>query len=393
MELVPGTDVAMPLVMTRTLFALLTICHLAIGCRQPVEHVDPEGDAAHVDPEGSGGYTVEGLSSLEAEPGAALESAVLASEVEAAPIPEDRLGAPRGFSFVVQGADGPVVVLAPNVDPALAVGTVELTPGVDGGPFLLHRELAPEAMASSAVSGSRGARYVLRDAVGPVCVATLAEPEVLVRAVPPHDLWAGFHGEADFPAVDDERMASALWELARHDGRIVSALADTEGDCAGALWAHPEHTPAATVFANAGVVDGGVALEAVDAFRALPAHETLQAEFADYREEAGSWDESEDTTMLVRRFDGGGRTLYAVSASAGYGCGDFMASLFAVFERDAEGTLVPRSVGQLDRAPVAVFDLEGDGELELSFGDVLSVGSGEEQRFIDVEVPFFDCPC
>ena len=140
---------------------------------------------------------------------------------------------------------------------------------------------------------------------------------------------------------------------------------------------------------------------AVTAFHALPEYARIQAEYegltgGEASSEpwgAGPWESYDEGALAVRGFEAEGRSLVSVAASAGYGCGDFYGALWVVFELRSDGGAELLALGHEVLPPVAVFDLERDGEIEVLLHDGLSTGGVRERATVSIEVPFFDCPC
>jgi len=173
--------------------------------------------------------------------------------------------------------------------------------------------------------------------------------------------------------------------------------------------------------------DAALRRAALAAFRSLPVHSQLQADYARWRRRCGDatkvprWDEADGVPRLaVMR----AASTALVSVSAGVwiapdkaGCGDsFQTSLWALFEVTGSGTaarlrLRSRPAAGLSLTPLAASDLDGDGQLELligGFGDqnqpnaagqayqidhgILRARDGSYEDLEGLELPVLICP-
>lgn len=129
------------------------------------------------------------------------------------------------------------------------------------------------------------------------------------------------------------------------------------------------------------------------AFARLPEFKDIQTDFEQSYDGKGAWTESEDASgPHATAWDGpSGETILIVSARAGYGCGQFEASLHAVYELK-NNTLTLR--GLADGEPTYVIDLDGDGTPELV--DATNVYTWDGTSFsasTTVDLGYADCPC
>jgi hypothetical protein len=149
------------------------------------------------------------------------------------------------------------------------------------------------------------------------------------------------------------------------DDQIADDVAGGSPYLLGTLTHDPACKP---VFATAGAppvffpVTPDVALEqaVVKAFRRLDEYKSIQASYEDFGHN-GTW-----AIPDVRIFGAPGGPRYAwASASEGDGCGDFEGHLWAFWKVTAAGRLVAMPAGFGHWEPVAVFDSDGDGRVEI----------------------------
>lgn len=309
---------------------------------------------------------------------------------------------PRVLSAVVAAEGHVFVVLDHQTDERWATGdatalvdragSLAATRAVDLG--RLPEDVLALASATWRVTGTDG-----------TCTATLAEPVLLRRA-------AGWTYEDELESDPPEHTIpelSPFWDDAQE--LLVAEIASSDVACsAGGVASVVGNSP--RVLAPSGEVDEARVTEVRALFEALPEHQAIADEYE-------AFVDPEETPALPeswREYDGGGDTLrvvqlraedgserLVVSATAGYGCGGFIASLFAVYDVTPEG-LVLRDVERDEPAPFAMIDLPGGmaaysqgerirylgGEVELADEEAWMQG---DATLLDLSTPFFGCPC
>ncbi|MBL8620162.1 MAG: hypothetical protein JNK64_02635 [Myxococcales bacterium] len=164
------------------------------------------------------------------------------------------------------------------------------------------------------------------------------------------------------------RSKAALWRVAEERG-AVTVVAELSSACAEPLVAgEPGDDRAATAPV---VVELGrpVAVDAIARLRALPRFAAAQAEYraAEYDYDPARPDWSEDAEPQVTEFTLAGRAYVTAALERPGSCGDFYASMFAVWQRQPGGDL--RRVVDTDAQPAGydlVFDVDHDGVPEFA---------------------------
>lgn len=336
--------------MLRHALTLATISSLLWGCAAPVEQEPEALDEAPADE--------------------------LGAPPEASPSEAPAGLLPHGLHFVISGREHAFVVLDSAGDEAGA-GPVELVSGDDSAEVQTYRVALDEPLGPEP--------FVLFGHEGEKCRVAADDVGVLRRA--------GFEtawGWKESEARDPEHA----WQLGESGALLVARVRSAPESCRGAVWASSGVARTPSVFAR---VDERAPAAALAAYRQLPEYQAIQAEYDEPAEPeprpAGPWDRYQGATPTFQLFRQAstGRTLVLVSAAAGAGCGDFGASLWALFERRAAGLLV-RAVGR-DDAPTDVLDADGDGNFELFSGEHASFVSDGERVPVDIDVPFSGCGC
>lgn len=294
-------------------------------------------------------------------------------------------------------ADGaPRVVVTEELQEGLARGPVSLASAT--GVVTLRRAV-DDAVATPAQRAWVGRRVRLSGAAGVVCEGTVRSLSVEARVMPDTSLVDALTGE-DAPEGERPTLDS-LWELASGAGR-VALVADVDGErgCDGALWAEPAEASAKL---TRGVDDADDATRALALaeFRKLPAWEDAAARWSDdlaARDEAAPdvarWDEVGGAPD-VKLVEGG--SLVIVSKDVGGGCGEFDASITAVF-RVRGGAAGPTLELANDPGRGRAFDvlgavdLDGDGALDLLVPGGFRRGAALDDA-VTSDVPFLGCPC
>jgi hypothetical protein len=230
-----------------------------------------------------------------------------------------------------------------------------------------------------------GRHVVLYGERGELCTAALAEPELVART--------------DALELDEDRAARSAAELAERawqatSTRVVlgSRATPLDGRCQGASFATFADEPTARVLARQSDarMSPQLAEIALRHFRDLPAWAELQASY-DLGPEP--WEQHDGGAPSVSVWSAGGQTIIGVDAAVGSFCGDFKASLWALFEVRDTGLELLVSDTQGWPFPTQLFDLDGDGRLEMMVGERLLVPTSSGVEAFDVEVPSYGCPC
>lgn len=324
-----------------------------------------------------------------------LNSKILGGTKQGAGVPLAQMGQVMG----VEGSHFLVLDSAPEV--------------VDGGgrrrlisqgdPVVMALELKP-ARVPEALQALQGKPLQLYGLRGKVCKARITGFVLLGRITPHFGTRQQWEIKDRDPRMQDAQVANEAWALTsgQPGGRVLAGtLGPVSGDCKGALLARPA---SATELEVAAAKDADQALRtlALAAFRKLPAHATLQKEFAATVKGAkGPWDTYLGATprVVVMRHKKVNKILVAVTAQAGVGCGEFEAELWGawqVVEQAGKQVLEPLAAPpawQLYR-PEAALDVDGDGELELLIdGGLLRLGKDGYKEWQRLQVPNLDCHC
>ena len=239
---------------------------------------------------------------------------------------------------------------------------------------------------------------------GSICTATVSSFVLRTAVVPHFAMLEDWHGRFDSPVLTKNAIANEIWKLGADRGRtLVGVLSPT----CDALWALPADR-AAPAPGTLSPASTDLTALGIQALRKLPRHAELQREYLKVAGAKGPWDAIPEA--LVRAFTlelpSGPKLLHvAVSAMPG-GCDGFIGELDAVFEVGPGDTPKLTPVGVLESpngstwTPESVFDLDGDGSLEILFGGGFSRtralyakgAKGFELRVL-FEEPYFDCPC
>jgi hypothetical protein len=332
------------------------------------------------------GCGVESLAARNEEPSFAL------SELAAEPAQPDGV-------FLVIDAAGPLLVADRDPDPDWASGGIEPVPSRGGGPGTwsvtrravdLHK-LPPELAHVS------GREVLVHAPRGNTCLATLGELELVRRAEPEEPALDDDAGLSLDPESPEER-----WESPASRVVLGSRVHTLDSSCDGAVWATLTGAAAPLVFTSLerDQIDGADALAelALAALRELPEYGAIEQTYVEeltLDETAGRaerWEHHAGAAPGFAFWRAAGRTLVGVDANAGGGCGDFGAALWALFEL-REGALELRARDRDAPFPTDVFDLEGDGRLELASGERLMLPTSTGVAVLDVDVPYYGCSC
>lgn len=254
---------------------------------------------------------------------------------------------------------------------------------------------------SAAFSDWKGRAVKLYDAEGKACDAKVESLHLGVRFYAHFGMLGTWRGtgdsEAEGPMAPD-KVAADAWDMLTGDERML--VGRLSAGCGPALWARDAAAPAPAV---AGVIAAGKALhqKALTEFRGLAGWARLQKA---YQAEAQGtktpeWTSYEGAKPGVRTFQmPDGRQFISVWAAAGSGCGDFGGELWAAWEVKDQGKTLMLLTDEQDPGhdfvPDAVFDLDGDGRVEIMGSEQLMTPAGATLRpAVNVRPPSFDCGC
>ncbi len=164
------------------------------------------------------------------------------------------------------------------------------------------------------------------------------------------------------------RSKAALWQVAEERG-AVTVVAELSSACTAPLVAgEPVDDRVATAPVVA-ALDRPVAIDAIARLRALPrfaaAQDAYRAAPYDYDPARPDWSQEEDP--LVTEFTLGGTSYVTAALERPGHCGDFYASMFAVWQRQPDGDL--RLIIDTDQQPGVydlAFDVDRDGVPEFA---------------------------
>ncbi len=202
----------------------------------------------------------------------------------------------------------------PSVGPIARLGTR------GQGATVLHRQ----HRATDDEQALLGSAVRLYDADGTTCAATVT---ALV----------------DVALVDEARgrgtrSLRTLWDVAReHDGVTLIAELSTTG-CAAPLLAE-DGALAARIATAPTIVTGPDVTAALTRLRALPTFTATARDYqaSEYVDDRAPPDWSEDADAIVTRFDLAGVGYETAELTREGGCGDFTASVFAIWQVGADG--------------------------------------------------------
>lgn len=288
----------------------------------------------------------------------------------------DALGPDAGVDAMDAGTDGAAAALAPVVAQELpyapslteltastgalglvvgsgggtAQGRIEQLAGDPDGTIRLRRGHRADPDEAAMI----GQVVTLFEASGARCAATVTRLVEVAEFVPDPDR--------------GRRSKAALWQVAE-ERSAVTVVAELTTACTEPLVASASvDAPAATAPVVA-APESPVAIDAIARLRALPRFGAAQAAYrADqygYDPERPDW--SQDADERVTEFTIEGRAYVTASLERPGSCGDFYASMFAVWQRQLDGSL--RLIVDTDTLPDGydlAFDADRDGMPELT---------------------------
>jgi uncharacterized protein DUF4440 len=316
---------------------------------------------------------------------------------------------------------GPYVVLRTDAQESWAGAERHLVS--DGVPVVVSSPAAPAALPAG-LADWRGRRLALYGAKGKSCSGAVAELVVLTRVAPhfgTRQEWEGTAPEdgAEHPPVAEAdrkaRIAREAWDLGA-EGRLLVGRIQPEGGaaCGEALYARAEDRPAPALYAVQAVPAELEAL-ARRRFRELAGYKAIDEMFrewaasAELKSKPEHWDElggeateePVETELRLFRDEASGRTLLAMGARGGPGCGGFSGAFWALWEVGSADGGEPRLVLLSDEKepgdyfmPQAALDADGDGQPELVGAEsLLRLAGSRYRRTEEAKYPDFDCPC
>jgi hypothetical protein len=236
---------------------------------------------------------------------------------------------------------------------------------------------------------------------GTPCTSRVEGVSILGGAVPHFytvNVWNGRpDGIEEGPPWPDSKIAEALWDMAR----LYAVARLDRSDCSkNALFGwQGKKQPLAMWQVSA---DASVLRDAVRAYRASDAWAGIQKTYLAEHTDKEAWDAGPQTLAL--KSPDGSRHLVLVSASImDGGCGDWGGTLGAVIEVRRGKTRLLWTGEAFDLENVDVFDLEGDGKVELLViekpqllpDEPVFYREGEEELepVQEFTFPFNDCSC
>jgi ketosteroid isomerase-like protein len=310
----------------------------------------------------------------------------------------------QDFMFVVQ-TRRTFVVLSGEADEAWAVGHPEIEAPLDTtGIVTTTRRVRPGALPAALRETIPAEVRAYGDA-GLVCDAKLGELRLLRHVTTYAD---------DPPSVPEARRAVVGWRESPDQTLLVGVLEPEQGSCGPALWAQAKlRAVQPTVFASAPVAET-LQAQVLAAVRALPRYKAVQREYRKIMAKAspedpappGAWENYEGASPTFKAFRSVDRSFVTFAADVG-ACTEFGSQLWLLFEQRGDQLVLLSDANSPDAAagfaPLAVFDANGDGLLELVGGgwrsnyaapDALMRHTPSDVVFIrDIYPPFHACGC
>ncbi|MCX4247020.1 hypothetical protein [Paraliomyxa miuraensis] len=367
------------------------------------------------------------------ESGACVQEPVVEVEPVIEPVVEPAVPAWElevpGFAWVVGGQ----VVLSTTPDEAWAAGPVQAL-DEDGS---VVRAVSEEALPQG-IRAARGTRVDVYADDGTRCSGVIEAPQL--QAEVEGDLEELTWDESDdddadredyYERAEAERRADLAPNVWEHGRRLLVAPIALEAGCGSETrelrFARPHQEEAVAVLQPGRSGKPRAAL--ARSFLALPELVELSGELRTYAEEyrkmlieeakeSAGVDELDPeavpqgpsaqlrTYLQAERWRVGEGAAAAVTVWTegepfeAEACGDYLSPSWGIGTVDAEGEIGKVHLGS-DGHPIAMLDLEGDGQLEVlvrvSWGDGIRLmtltESGLEERSVLESVPSFGCPC
>jgi hypothetical protein len=302
-----------------------------------------------------------------------------------------------GLDLVLADVDG--LLLTRAAEDAWGTGPIEPTGTLD-----MAARGVDEAQLPPELRGWKGRTVKTIDQVGMVCEARVTGFRLRATVGPHENAWREWRGDGT-ATVERAKVAEQTWTLSGRDGRVLLGLLDPP--CQG-IFAIDAKRPAPRAFAPDAPAPE-LQAEAIAAFRDLPAYREIQKRYESERTDATKpWHEATDHGFAVWIFSPPARPAsILVTARVGKGCGDFSASLSAVFQRSGgqkpSWTLLGLpEMGVPDLlTPATAFDFDRDGKLEILSGPegftreraIWLERKGEIVRHVLASSPYLDSPC
>ncbi|MCA9688610.1 MAG: hypothetical protein R3A51_13570 [Nannocystaceae bacterium] len=305
------------------------------------------------------------------------------------------------------------VILHTDADASWGQGALVVDP--DAATFAVSKAAALEAIPAEQ-RAALGRPVILYGPEGQVCSGAVSGLRVTARAAGDLIFMAEELDEDDAnldpEAADDAAFAEPVYGSGPW---LLEAEVSAADSCRGALWAHFADERAPVVFPRGAAqdeVDRQALARAWEQVEATNVYRSVRAEYRDFRSalegdeadalEVPAWREyvaANRTLEVFRDAEGRPRYISAVLGSPDeFGCGDFDLTVTAFLEVDGDAVRVLST--RLGHTPLAVFDGDGDGAIELITGPAVSLHRGHYrwsgERFTlleDLTVPFQGCPC
>lgn len=272
-----------------------------------------------------------------------------------------------------------------------------------GNPVVARREV-DQTLLPKAMIRLTGRSMRLEGTAGEVCRGTLAEPMLLSRVEPHFGERSHWNGEEEdengvkIPAFTDDRVAEIAWDMTTDGKLLVAELVGTTGDCQDALFARAAELPVLPTVA-ARRPSASLTMQAMDAFRKLPAYETIEKTYRSSSQATPSvsWTESPSADVSMYEFSTGKGTFLWVSAFGGEACSEFSGQMNVLWK--VSGTNAKKfefSVvyeGDADFSPRMLLQLPGDEVPSLLGRESILRKDTKVYDVQDLHVPFLDCPC
>ena len=309
---------------------------------------------------------------------------------------------PAEFAHIVHADGSEFVVLSASPD---------ADHWAKGNPTLVSRESpvivrkdVEMAQLPKAMSRLEGRSMGLVGATGEVCRGTLGRPFLMSRVEPHFGERSRWEGEEDengvkAPALTDERVAEIAWEMTGGEGKIlVAELENTTGDCQDARFARATDLPGLPTTAPRAPA-ASLAIQAKEAFRKLPAYQTIEKSYRESNHATASvaWSESVGADVTMLEFATGKTTYLWVAATGGEVCSDFLGRMNVLWK--VKGTNAKKFEfeviyqGEEEFTPRVLVQLPGDSGPSLVGQESMLRKDQKVYGYEDLHVPFLDCPC
>lgn len=305
------------------------------------------------------------------------------------------------FALVVKAPDVRIVLS----DDAREVWTTGATSVVSMGDPVTTRRAVDVAKLPPGLAGWIGQRVEMFGTTARVCEATVTGLSVIGRVTPHFGTtgrWTGTGDSEGQPKPKASEIAEEAWALTASAGSgksgrllVAEVRAEGAGQCARALWARRASEPA-PVLVEMRAADRKLQAEVMAELRKTKAWAETQKSYEEQREpkDQPRWDEY-DARVDARTFEHpSGTTLVTLSITSGTGCGSFGGTLSGVWKREGGGLKAVSEPKGEELKPVSAGDVDGDGVVELMFGEgAMRARGGGRYEVEKLVVPFLDCGC